>query len=95
MRRPLGAAVFACRDAGAFALARPVLGDIPTSCPLRGRVGSARVTQSSFAEQARACGLSHDHELAAIAGVWRRWSEEPDAVLIVPHVEILARPSSP
>jgi len=35
------------------------------------------------------------HELAAIAGAWRRWAEEPDAVLIVPHVEILARPGSP
>jgi SAM-dependent methyltransferase len=67
----------------------------PASRAWWGGAWAERVTQSSFAEQARAYGLSDDPELAAIAASWRRWAEAHDGVLIIPHVEILARPSSP
>ena len=36
-------------------------------------------------------GLSSADELEAIAAAFRRWAEAPDAVFVVPHVEILAR----
>jgi hypothetical protein len=35
--------------------------------------------------------LSSSEELASIAAAWLRWEEAPDAVFVVPHVEILAR----
>jgi ubiquinone/menaquinone biosynthesis C-methylase UbiE len=67
----------------------------PASRAWWGGLWAERVTQSGFAEQARAYGLSDDDELAAIAAAWSHWAEEPDGVFIIPHVEILARPGSP
>jgi SAM-dependent methyltransferase len=66
----------------------------PAACAWWGGLWVERVTQSSFASQARAYGFSDDEELAAIAAAWRRWAEAPDAVFVVPHVEILARPGA-
>lgn len=62
------------------------------SCAWWGGLWAERVMQSGFAEQTRAYGLSDEDELAAIAAAWRRWAAAPDAVFVVPHVEILARP---
>jgi hypothetical protein len=45
---------------------------------------------SRFGEQAVAYGLSSSEELESIAAAWLRWAEAPDAVFVVPHVEILA-----
>ena len=45
-----------------------------------------------FAEQAVAYGLSTREELASIAQAWRRWAGHPDAILILLHGEVIARP---
>lgn len=50
-----------------------------------------RCTDSSFAQQAVDHGISTSAELASLATVWREWAENPDAVFVVPHGEILAR----
>ena len=56
-----------------------------------GGLWADRVEQSSYATQARAAGLADDAELADIAAGWRHWAAQPDAVFVVPHVEVLAR----
>lgn len=63
----------------------------PASRAWWGGLWADRVSQSAFAEQALAAGLSDRGELASIAAAWRRWAEVPDGVFVVPHVEILAR----
>ncbi len=63
----------------------------PASCAWWGGLWAERVMQSGFAEQTRDYGLSDDDELAAIAAAWHRWAAAPDAIFVVPHVEILAR----
>ena len=50
-----------------------------------------RCIASSFAEQAVAYGVATAGEMAAIAEGWREWMQEPDAVFVVVHGEILAR----
>ncbi|MGI9600665.1 MAG: methyltransferase domain-containing protein [Acidimicrobiales bacterium] len=57
-----------------------------------GDLWADRVLQSSFATQAIEYGFSDEAELAAIAAAWRRWSTADDAVFIVVHGEVLARP---
>jgi ubiquinone/menaquinone biosynthesis C-methylase UbiE len=56
-----------------------------------GGLWADRVRQSSFATQAVEYGLSDDAELAQLAAGWQAWSEHPDAVIVLPHVEVLAR----
>jgi len=56
-----------------------------------GGLWAERVQHSAFAEQARAEGLSDAAELAELAGAFERWAAHPDAVFVVPHVEVLAR----
>jgi hypothetical protein len=50
-----------------------------------------RGVASAFAEQALAGGFSDRDERASIDAAWRRWADAPDAVFLVPHVEVLAR----
>jgi SAM-dependent methyltransferase len=50
-----------------------------------------RCLSSSFAEQARAYGIAEADELASLAAGWRAWADDPDAVFIVVHGELLAR----
>jgi SAM-dependent methyltransferase len=50
-----------------------------------------RVRHSSYATQAIAYGLSDEAELAAIEAGWRQWINEPDAMFVVPSVEVIAR----
>lgn len=57
-----------------------------------GNLWADRVERSAFAEQAVAYDLSDAEELAAIAGAWRSWSEQPDGYYAVLHAEVLARP---
>jgi 2-polyprenyl-3-methyl-5-hydroxy-6-metoxy-1,4-benzoquinol methylase len=52
-----------------------------------------RCTASTFAEQAIEYGIASADELEAIAAGWRAWAEEPDAVFIVLHGEVLGRPA--
>jgi SAM-dependent methyltransferase len=56
-----------------------------------GGLWADRVRYSRFGEQAVAYGLSRTEELESIAAAWLRWAKAPDAVFVVPHVEILAR----
>jgi len=52
-----------------------------------------RVRLSAFAEQAVSYGLSDADELDAIADAWRQWATRPDGFFMVPHVEVIARPT--
>jgi hypothetical protein len=56
-----------------------------------GGLWADRCVESSFARQAVEYGLSDDAELAAIAGAWRHWADQPDGFFMVPHGEVLAR----
>lgn len=51
-----------------------------------------RTVASSLAEQALEYGFSTRGELEQIAEGWKEWAEQPDAVFVVMHVEVLARP---
>jgi SAM-dependent methyltransferase len=56
-----------------------------------GGLWADRVRYSRFGEQALEYGLSDAEELSAIGAAFLRWAEAPDAVFVVPHIEILAR----
>jgi len=55
-----------------------------------GGMWADRVVQSAFADRARAIGAD-DAQLERISDGWREWAERPDAWLLMPHGEILAR----
>ncbi len=50
-----------------------------------------RTTSSSFAEQARAYGLTTADEQAQLAAGWRRWADEPTGWFIVANGELIIR----
>ncbi len=50
-----------------------------------------RVRLSAYATQAVEYGLSTQAELEELATAWREWADAPDALFVVPHVEVLAR----
>ncbi len=56
-----------------------------------GGLWADRVRYSRFAAQAVEYGLSDTEELEALADAFQRWAASPDAVFVIPHVEILAR----
>ena len=56
-----------------------------------GGLWADRIRYSRVGEQAVAYGLSDAAELEEIAAAFQRWSASPDAVWVVPHVEIVAR----
>ncbi|HWF17157.1 MAG TPA: methyltransferase domain-containing protein [Acidimicrobiales bacterium] len=56
-----------------------------------GGLWADRVRFSRFGEQAASYGLASVDELASIAAAFLRWAEAPDAVFVIPCVEILAR----
>jgi SAM-dependent methyltransferase len=62
----------------------------PESCAWWGNLWADRCELSSFAEQAKAYGLSTRAELSALADAFRAWARQPDAFFMVPHGEILA-----
>ena len=63
----------------------------PDSLRWWGGLWAERMVASSFAEQAVGYGIATASELAAVAERWREWSQEPDAVFVVLHGEILAQ----
>jgi SAM-dependent methyltransferase len=63
----------------------------PASRAWWGSLWADRVEHSAFADQAIEYGLSDREELTAIAAAWRAWAQQPDAVYLVPHGEVLAR----
>ena len=63
----------------------------PESRTWWGGLWADRVRYSRLAEQAVDYELSDAGELEEIAAAFQRWAASPDAVWVVPHVEILAR----
>jgi len=63
----------------------------PASRQWWGGLWADRVRFSRLAEQAVAYELSDTQELDSIARAFLEWAASPDAVFVVPHVEILAR----
>jgi SAM-dependent methyltransferase len=63
----------------------------PSSRAWWGDLWADRVTQSAFADQAVAYGLSDHAELADLADAWRSWAADPDGFFVVVHTEVLAR----
>jgi SAM-dependent methyltransferase len=57
-----------------------------------GGLWADRVRSSGFAGQAVAYGVADEDELRDIARAWRDWAREPDAVFVVTHGELIARP---
>ena len=55
-----------------------------------GSLWAERVRSTSLAEQAKDYGLSTDAELDDLASAFEQWSTDPDAIFVVPHVEVLA-----
>ena len=58
-----------------------------------GETWAQRAEHSGFAEQALAAGLASAADLADMAAGWRAWAADPDGWFLVPHGEIVARPS--
>ena len=50
-----------------------------------------RCTTSSFAQRAVEYGITTAGELEALAQQWRAWAEDPAAVFVVVHGEVLSR----
>ena len=63
----------------------------PASRAWWGGLWAERVQHSAFARQAVDGGLSDRAELAELGAAFSRWAGDPDAVFVVPHVEVLAR----
>ncbi len=61
--------------------------------PWWGGLWAERVVSSSFADDAVRHGLASRDELAAISRAWRDWAADPDAWMLMPHGEIIARVS--
>ena len=57
-----------------------------------GELWAERTTATALADQATAAGLATPADLDAMAAAFRRWAADPDAVFLVPHGEVLARP---
>jgi len=60
------------------------------SCAWWGGSWADRAAGDVFHEQAAAIGVTAE-AVAAISAGWRRWAERPDAWLLIPHGELLAR----
>jgi hypothetical protein len=50
-----------------------------------------RVLQSAFASDAVGKGFATRADLERISQAWSEWSVNPDALMMMPHGEILAR----
>ena len=56
-----------------------------------GGMWADRALQSSFADNVRRHGVGDQATLERISAAWREWAEHPDAWMLLPHGEILAR----
>lgn len=59
--------------------------------PWWGGLWAERVVSSTFADDAVRHGLATRDDLAAMAHAWRTWAAHPDAWMLMPHGEIIAR----
>lgn len=55
-----------------------------------GGMWADRAIQSAFAENALRLGLADQARLQAISDGWRKWADDPDGWLLMPHAEIIA-----
>jgi SAM-dependent methyltransferase len=62
----------------------------PADCRWWADLWAERSVASSFAEQAVAYGVTTAGELHDVAGGWRAWANDPDAVFIAVHGEIVS-----
>ena len=62
----------------------------PESRAWWGSLWAERVRSTSFAGQAVEYGLSTEAELDDLGAAFEDWAADPDAVFVVPHVEVLA-----
>jgi SAM-dependent methyltransferase len=58
-----------------------------------GALWAERVTSSAFADRALEHGLATAADLQRLARAWRRWAGQEDGWFLIPHGEVLARPS--
>lgn len=65
----------------------------PQDRPWWGSLWAERITSSAFADRVREHGLASTHDLERLAGAWRRWAASHDGWFLIPHGEVLARPS--
>ena len=56
-----------------------------------GGMWSDRIVHSAIGEQLVAAGWATRTELGDISDAWQRWAADPDGLLVIPHVELLAR----
>lgn len=56
-----------------------------------GELWADRIEKSDFARQALEYALADADDLSTMAQAFRRWSRDPDAIFVVPSVEVLAR----
>lgn len=55
-----------------------------------GGMWEERAVASAFAENAQRMGLADPAKLERISQGWRRWADDPDGWLLMPHAEIIA-----
>lgn len=56
-----------------------------------GGMWADRVLQSAFAGDALGKGLATQADLELISAAWRGWAADPDAMMAMPHGEVIAR----
>lgn len=56
-----------------------------------GGMWADRVLQSAFAGDALGKGLATQADLELISAAWRDWAADPDAIMAMPHGEVIAR----
>ena len=56
-----------------------------------GGMWADRIRESALARQLTTSGLAAASDLDRISDAWRRWTDDPDAMILLPHVEILCR----
>ena len=54
-----------------------------------GRSWAQRVVDAAFAQRAVSLGLAAPAELGELRAAWLKWADDPDAVFVVPHTELL------
>jgi ubiquinone/menaquinone biosynthesis C-methylase UbiE len=55
-----------------------------------GGLWADRALESAFAPRAIEIGAATQDELQQVSDAWRRWIDEPSAVFLFPHVEVIA-----
>lgn len=57
-----------------------------------GQTWADRIRTTSIGRQALDDGVASESDIETIAQAWLTWADDPDGLLLMPHVELLARP---